>query len=741
MEGRKSELAAPIFLGGAFIIFLSLLLYWSPPPVEKTLIYFENSAYDFLLRYFYKPVSKEVPIAIVDIDDKSLQEVGRWPWSRKTLGVVVSLLYEMGAKVVALDMIFPDLEKNLADRIQEEIKEKEKEKEKADALARELEKIRSKLDYDAFFAQELAKGESILGFVLKSQEGKEGALPEPLFTMTPFMEESFLIPDNKGYLSNLPILQDSAKGGGFINATPGRDGIIRYAPMLLRIGNLVYGSLSLIAAREFLGNPEIRIKSASYGKREVLEGIFLNDISIPTDPYGRSLIPFRGPPYSISHISAADILKGAVSREKIENRLIFIGSTATALGDLVSTAMAPVFSGVEIHAQIASGILDGYLPYKPAWSRGASIVCLLILGLLLALLLPFLGPVFATFLTLFFIGGLIVVDRLIWAKWKVVFPIVYPITSFLLLYVLNEVYGYVFEGRRRKEMRMVFGQYVPPERIDAMIHQKEDFGLEGETKELSVLFSDIRGFTHIAEGLSAKELKGLLNDYLTPMTEAIFTTKGTIDKYVGDLIMAFWGAPIEDAEHALHAVEAAFEMQKRLDLFNQKRIGEKALRVEAGIGINTGNMDVGDMGSKFRRAYTVLGDSVNFASRLEGLTKFYPVKILVGEKTYEATKGHFLYRLIDYVVVKGKKEGIKIYEPLGKKGELKGSIDERLKKHEEAFNAYFAQNWEKAISLFKELKEKDPNKKLYDFYLARIEEFKKTPPEEGWSGAYFFDAK
>jgi adenylate cyclase len=467
----------------------------------------------------------------------------------------------------------------------------------------------------------------------------------------------------------------------------------------------------------------------------------LGNTNIPTDPWGRILIPFRGPPYTIPYISAVDVFKGVVPKEAIQNKLVFIGSSATAVGDLAATSIAPIFAGIEIHAQTASGILDDYLPYKPAWGKGASIGLILVLGLILALTLPFLGPLVSTLVTFAIILLLLALDHHFWKKYGLDMSVIYPIFSLLVIYVLNEVFGYIFGSRRRKEMKSVFGQYVPPECIDSMLQKSGDFGLEGETKDLSVLFADIRGFTTISEGMSATDLKVFLNSYLGHMTEIIFEMKGTIDKYVGDMIMAFWGAPVNDPQHPEHAVLTAFEMQKRLDTVNQEFHKDNLPEIRIGIGINSGTMNVGDMGSKFRRAYTVLGDAVNLGSRLESITKYYHVKILVGENTYEKTKHLIVYRQIDRVKVKGKLTGINIYEPIGVKGAIGNEILSNLEIHKRALDAYTQKRWDEAETLFKQLKEVELNKELYDLYLSRISEYKVNPPPEDWDGTYTLDSK
>lgn len=736
MDERRKEKVIPIAIGIGFVCLLAAILYSSPKPLVEILEYLENISYDLKVRYEQNPVDKDVPIVIVDLDDRSLIEEGRWPWNRKKMGSLVSTLYSLGAKVIAMDLMFPEPEENIAETVIQALK-----KDESSAIITELEGLKSSFNNDAMFAKSLSEGNTVLGFVFKREGKPSGELPPPVFLLTSAMEGWVEIPNMQSYISNISVLQGASKSGGFINSSIDQDGVIRFTPMLLRQGHKVYPSLSLAAVKLFLGVAELSLIGEEYGDIDVLEGIQLGNTRIPTDPWGRVLIPFRGMPYSVPYVSATDVLKGVVPREAIQNKLIFVGSSATAVGDLVATSIAPVFAGIEIHAQTASGILDGYLPYKPAWGKGASIFLILLLGSILSFVLPFLGPLVSSFLTFAVIFLVIVLDHYIWKKLGIDISVIYPIFSLLVVYVMNEICSYVFDSRRRKLMKSVFGQYVPPDCIDSMLKKSGDYGLEGETKDLSVLFSDIRGFTTISESMSASDLKEFLNTYLGQMTETIFETKGTIDKYVGDMIIAFWGAPINDLQHPEHAVLAAFAMQKKLDAINLNfhKVGMPVIRI--GIGVNSGAMNVGDMGSKFRRAYTVLGDAVNLGSRLEGLTKYYHVKILVGESTYEKTASLFVYRQIDRVKVKGKMIGINIYEPIGLKGAVSADVLATLEMHKQAFDAYQHQKWDEAGLLFTQIKEKDLNKELYDIYLSRVAEYKKNPPPEGWDGTYTLESK
>lgn len=725
----------PILIGVAFVFVFAFFLYTSSHPRGSLIAFLEEGAYDFQIKHLYRPVSKDVPITIVDIDDQSLLEEGRWPWPRKKLAALVSKLYGLGATVVAFDIAFPEKENNLAEEVAKELH-------LSGPAESEIMQKKELFDFDGMFAKSLKEGNSILGFVFKKNGASSGILPPPLLTLNPETAQSIFITEMNTYLGNIPLFQEASKGGAFINASPDSDGVSRYSPLVLRYGNDIFPSLALEAVKQYLlyNNPQLILRN--YGDSIVMEGIRLGNLSIPTDPYGRILIPFRGPPYSIPYISASDVMKGAAERKSIAGKLVFIGTSATGMGDLLATAIAPVYAGVEIHADVASGILDEYLPSKPAWGKGVSILLVLILGLGFAILLPYMGPIESTLLTFSVCGGLYFGLVVMWIKQQLVLSAVFPMITLGILYLFNLVWGYLFEKKKKRAILSIFGEYVPSEFVNQILKKGGRFSLEGETKELTVLFADIRNFTSISETMNANQLKELLNEYLTPMTRIIFEHKGTIDKYVGDMIMAFWGAPIEDPQNAFDAVVSALDMQKNLKELNQVFQKDHKAEIQIGIGINTGLMNVGDMGSKFRRAYTVIGDAVNLASRLEGISKYYHAGIVVGEETFKQTEKQIAYRKLDKVRVKGKGKAINIYEPLCILGQCDSDTLKYNSLHNQAIDNYFQQKWDESEKIFQELLKIDPpHKNLYEIYLERIDHFRKSPPGIDWDCVFVFDTK
>jgi len=730
-----SEKFIPIWVGIGFVLILMGILYYNPPVVGYWFTTLENWAYDLGIRANHKGI-RESFVTIVDVDDLSIEKEGRWPWPRDKVAKLVSSLYEKGATVIGFDFLFSEEEKNIVEEVQK-------------ALGKEgsvsgLDQIRPNFDHDQMFAESLKQGDSVLAIAFSEDSDRKsvGVLPPPMAKLTP-EEESFGIPLMKSYIGNIEILEKAAKNGGFINTIPDEDGILRSTPLIVEYEKGIYPSLALSSAGLYLLAKEIKFKTALYGKEKIVEGIWLDQFYIPTDPQGEILIPYRGPSFTFPFVSATDVLNGKLSAEKVANKIVLIGSSATALADVRATAIAPVFVGVEIHATVAQGILDHYLPYKPPWRKGAAVFLTFFFGVMCAFIFPRLSAI-AT------LPATIVFTSLLWSiEWwmlhhrGIVISVFFPIFVIVTLFLFNTIYGYFSESKRRKEIKKTFGEFVPPERIDEMLKKGGELELEGESKEMTVLFADVKHFTDLSEKLSAPELKKLLNLYLTPMTQSIFDGRGTIDKYVGDMIMAFWGAPQDNPKHAFFGVKSALDMQEKLEGEVNANL-KKTLNTEVHlrIGINTGMMNVGDMGSKFRRAYTVLGDTVNLASRLEELGKYYPVPIIVGEKTWEETKDDFLYRKLDTVQVLGKHVALSIYEPLCLKEKASAKMIEEVNLYGQALDFYAKQNWQQAQELFEKLKNTCPEKgALYKVFLDRIDAFRKKPPDPNWDGVWVFQVK
>jgi len=466
-----------------------------------------------------------------------------------------------------------------------------------------------------------------------------------------------------------------------------------------------------------------------------LEWLTIKNRHVPVDHQVQTLVPFRGRQGSFPYVSATDIINGAADRNQLEGRVALVGTTAKGLFDLRSTPVQPNYPGVEAHANLIAGIVDDRVKQNPAYVLAAEVLLLVFSGLVMMFVLPLLGPLVAAAITVLLLLGVIGVNLAIWQYGNFVFPLAAGLMAVLAMFLFNMTYGYVFEQRGKRQLAGLFGQYVPPELVDEMSDNPDEISMESESRELTVLFSDVRGFTTISEGLDPKALSELMNGFLTPMTHVIHNNRGTIDKYMGDAIMAFWGAPIRDPDHARRALQAAMEMIDELAILQHEFAKRGWPPINIGVGLNTGTMSVGNMGSEFRLAYTVLGDAVNLGSRLEGLTKQYGVQLIVNETTAAAVPD-FAYLELDRVRVKGKDKPVTIYEPLGPKDSVPKALRSEVKLYREALRLYRAQQWDLAEVQFINLQNTAPDRELYRIYEERISLYREMPPPSDWDGVF-----
>lgn len=742
MKFRFSHQSLSVCAGLCLTGLMAWLQVTANPVAHKWLDILNDDIYDASLRSSLSklPAIKNNDIVIIAIDDKSLAAVGQWPWSRKKIAHLVEKLQSMQASVIAFDLVFSEPEENMIDSVMQDLHQDASGGQQS--LINSLQTIRGKFAYDTLFADQLKKSDTVLGFILEPNALQAtGELPTPLFGFADKNAAKVSILRMNSYTANIPVLQSAAKSAGFIDATPDADGVLRYAPLLYRYQNQVYGSLALEAVRLYLLTEHTTLAMTPYGNKYELEGVKLDNFTIPTDVTGRILIPFRASAFGFPYYAASDVLNGKTPRSAIEGKLVFVGVTAVALGDEHPAAIARAYQGVEVHATIASAIIDHYFPSIPTWSNGLGLILILVAGVLLSFLLPMLGAATLAFIALIVPVIWWLITDWMWIHYSIFLPLFLPVLTIVILAFFNMAGSYLAESKRRKEVKALFGQYVPADYVETIINQHGDVALDGEARQLTVLFTDIRGFTAISESMTASQLKKQLNEYLTPMTETIFKFGGTIDKYVGDMIMAFWNAPLKDDLHAYHAIAAALAMQEKLTTLNQLFIAQHLQPIKIGVGLNSGLMNVGDMGSRFRRAYTALGDGVNLASRLEGLCRYYDANIIVGEETYVITKDSFVFRQIDRVIVKGKTQCIAIYEPVAATEQASAALREELALNQQALDAYFLRDWNGAESIFKVLAESHPEVFVYRLYLQRIAEYKIMPPDADWNGAYISTSK
>ena len=680
-------------------------------------------------------------IVIVDIDEKSLAEVGRWPWGRNKVAQLTDQLFDhYGVAVVGFDVVFaePDTSSGLLE---------------LEALARgalsndagfkkALSQSRTKLDYDALLSSRFKERPLVLGYYFSNDVGGKsrtsGLLPPPVLTKDAFKGGIATVPIKTGYGANIPVLQQAARIGGHFNPDPDQDGATRRVPMLQEYQGEYYESLSLAVLRAMFGQPEI-VPGFPPGKDAMLEWLQVADLRIPVDSSATALIPYRGYQGSFQYISAADILHGKTPKKVMEGAIVLVGTTAPGLMDLRSTPVSAVYAGVEIHANMIAGILDNRIKHAPAYAQGAELASLAVGGVLLALLLPFLGPLWSLTLTASLLAVAGGVNYMAWRS-GLVLPLASQLLLFPTLYAFNASYGFLVESRTKRQITGLFGQYVPPQIVSTMSRDPKRFTMEAESREMTVLFADVVGFTTISEAMTPKELSLFMNEYLTAMTAIIYEHGGTVDKYIGDAIMAFWGAPLNDPDHALHAVEAAIAMQQRMVTLQEEMTARGFPEIKIGIGINSGQMRVGNMGSSFRVAYTVMGDAVNLSSRLEGLTRQYDTWIIAGQETEKLVTG-CIWRELDLVRVKGKHEPVKIYEPCGAELTFAEPYAHDITLFNQMVAAYRCQEWAAAETILNGLITARPSWKLYQLYLTRIQQYRKEPPPPEWDGVCTFTTK
>ena len=706
----------------------------------------DNIIYDYRLR-LTMPGGVDDRIVILDIDEKSLdpRALGRWPWGRDKIVTLLQRLFDKyGVAVIGLDVVFAEPDESSGLPVLERLaKTRLKE---IGPFQSALNELRPQLDYDALFANFLKGRPVVLGYYFSSDQNavESGAIPEPVLPAGSFSGRRIPFTSWKGFGGNLPQFQANAANAGHFNPIVDDDGVVRRVPMLVEFKGKFYEAFSLAIARVLLNYPNVvpgyppeRFITRDYTGLEWLE---VGPIRVPVDENAAALVPYRGPQGSFPYISLADVWFDKVPVEKLKGKIALVGTTARGLFDLRSTPVENVYAGVEMHANLLAGMLDGKIKQKPPYVLGAEVILLLIGGIVLSILVPFLPPFRATLVSLAALLLITGLNLAVWTRADMVLPLAASLLMTVALFALNMSYGYFVESRSKRQFTELFGQYVPPELVDKMAEDPEQYSMEGKREDLTVLFCDVRGFTTISETLDPQSLSAYINEYLTAMSMVIRDNRGTLDKYIGDAIMAFWGAPVADSGHHRNGVITAMQMQKKALALNEefRKRGWPEFRI--GIGLNSGVMSVGDMGSRVRKAYTVMGDPVNLGSRLEGITKQYGVGILVGESTKKGVPD-VVFREIDRVRVKGKDEPVAIFEPLGMDGQVeKAGLDE-LRLWNQMLRLYRAQNWDQAELQVLNLQRMSPGCELYRIFGEKISGYRANPPGPDWDGVTKFETK
>ena len=707
----------------------------------------DSIIYDARLR-LTMPGKGDPRIVILDIDEKSLGEIGRWPWGRNVMARLMDKLFDQyGVALVAFDVIWAEPDSSSGLQTLDALAQKGLRDDAAYQSA--YRQLRGGLDYDGMFAASIKGRPVVLGYYLSSEKAaiRANTIPDPVLRKGAFAGRAVPVFQYQGYTGNLPLYTANAAGAGHINPITDDDGVVRRVPLLAELDGAYYEAFSLAIVRTLLAieekgrePPPVEpgFPADGYGGMEWLR---VGSLKIPVDENAAALVPYRGRKFSFTYLSLADVLADRVKPEQLRGKLALVGTTAPGLLDLRSTPVESVYPGVEVHANLVAGILNESLKSKPGYILAAEVTFLLVGGFALSLLIPRLSALWATVAAL--AGATLIAgfNLLVWTEWGQVLPLATSILMTAFIYTMNMAYGYFVEGRTRRHVTEQFGQYAPPEVVEHIVANPDKYSMQPKAAELTILFSDVRGFTSISEALKPEELREYINEYLTDMSGIIrIKHNGTLDKYIGDAIMAFWGAPVEDSRHARNGVLASLEMQKECKLLNEKFTARGWPPLKIGVGLNSGNVRVGDMGSQVRRAYTVMGDPVNVASRLEARTKYYGVGILVGEATRNAVTD-VAFREVDRIKVKGKEEALTIYEPMGPESEVSPEDLDELRMWSQVLRAYRAQKWDAADEELAHLRRLVPERALYSLYVERIAAFRRTPPPAGWDGVTAFDEK
>ena len=707
----------------------------------------DNIIYDARLR-LTMPKTMDSRIVIVDIDEKSLAEVGHWPWGRNKLAELsVELLKRQQVALLGFDLVFAESDNSSGLRQLKLLAQTELRGESRfqDQIAR----LQDSLDYDALFAQALNSTNVVLGYYFTSDRGARisGVLPQPVITGEVLKGQQFNATKWDGYGSNIQKISQAAPQAGFFNAIADDDGVVRATPLLAQYKNEYYESLALAMYRAKTGRPEVQ---PIFSKENVgtLQRVLLakegQTTTLAVDDRAAVLVPFRG--YggadggSFQYISAADVLSGRLPSNMLKGKIVLLGATAPGLQDLRVTPVGQTYPGVETHANLLSSMLDGASIYKPDYAMGYEVFILLLTGLVLVFLLPGLNAARALLLHSAVLIAAVALNFYLFMMHGMVLPLAAVLLLSLVTFTLNMSYGYFIESRSRRELTQLFGSYVPPQLVEEMAANPQDHTMRAESKDMTVMFCDMRGFTQLSESMEPIHLQEMLNGVFGRLTDLILARRGTIDKYMGDCVMAFWGAPVTMPNHAELAVQAAMDITHAMTQINEEHVRRGFPQIRLGIGVNTGTMCVGDMGSFLRRSFTVVGDAVNLASRLEELTKIYAVEILIGQNT-KLQAPQFSWQEIDKVSVHGKRQVLEIYTPLGRRidGASVNAVESaELSLWNLALQAYRAQNWDHSEQYLYRLMDINPKNALYPFYVRRIALLRLHEPGPAWDGTSSF---
>jgi adenylate cyclase len=714
----------------ALLIGLAALRIADPAPVEEIRV----RTFDTFQRIDPR-VKTARPVTVVDIDEASLAKLGQFPWPRTRIADLITSLTKLGAVVIGFDIVFSE-----PDRLNPDVA--------ADTFRDLDEETRSRLralpSNDQILADAMRRSRVVLGESGLPQVQSEFDKSLPLTGLAMLGEEpqQFML-DWPGLLRNVPVLEAAAAGRGLFTIKPERDGIVRRVPMMMQAQGATMPSLSFEMLRVATGTDTILIRTDQAG----IKSFAVKGIPVPTDRNGQLWVHFARNDPSI-YVPAVDVLEGRVAPEKVKGQLVLIGTSAVGLNDNKTTPVSPAMPGVEIHAQVIESALTRAVLTQPNYGIAVEFCAAILFGILVIAFAPLFGPITLVAVGALFATLLIGTSWYFYTQQRLLIDFTYPLLSTTSIYLTLIFTSFVREQAQRRQIRSAFGQYLSPALVEQLAQSPEKLVLGGEEREMTIMFSDMRGFTSISESYKndPQGLTALMNRFLTPLTNAILDRKGTIDKYMGDAIMAFWNAPLDDTAHQVNACEAALDMLERVDALNRERRieAEQADRpfipLNVGVGLNTGTCVVGNMGSDMRFDYSVFGDSVNLASRLEGQSKEYGFPIIVGSRTALAAREKFAILELDFIMVKGKKEPEVIYAIAGRDDTAHSARFQRLRNLTiEMLACYRSRDWEGALAAIERGRRTDEAgslELLYNLYEARIRGYQENPPPEDWNGAF-----
>jgi adenylate cyclase len=722
---------------------LTLAVGILPAPMRSDL---ENLVFDQYQRWYPRPSKSDQPIRIVDIDDESIHLIGRWPWPRQTMAELVDRLVKANVAAIGFDVLFSEKDRPIGSP-------------KACAAgvvhsADETTRCEERVDGDVAFAHAIADRPVVLGFFLtQTRNGAQASLmPKAGFSFVGDPPMNFLN-RLKGAIVPIPSLADAASGLGFLNWLPDDDRVVRRVPLMLNLNGQIEPSLAMEALRVAQGASGYIVKSTTAygntaGKSAGIEAIKVGDVVVPVQADGELRVWFAKSDPRRS-IPAWKVLQPDADLSDLEGKIVFVGASASLLSDIVATPLDPSTPGVEAHAQLIEQILSGVTLERPDWAPGAELVAGAVVSLALAAVLPFV-PIYWT--ALFGAGAAGLLGYLGWyafTRHGVLFDPVVPGLSSGFVFLAGV--GQLYSQKRQQvgEIRSAFGRYVSPAVVARLAEHPEQLQLGGQQRELTVMFCDIRSFTTLSEGFTAVELSTFLNEYLSPLTDIILQEQGTVDKYMGDAIMAFWNAPLDDPAHGIHGVRAALEMRKALARLNvewnerAEKNGRAFRPVKFGVGLNTGECSVGNMGSVQRFDYSALGDEVNIASRLEGSSKQFGVDVVASAATRDEAP-EFAWLEIDHVKLKNKTRSVALFALAGDHVHAQSvEFQHLLALHDDVLKAYRARNFVAAKQMAADAAQLAPAEVvgLYHYYQRRFASLAEQELPENWAPMIALDEK